>query len=48
MATVYINLIIKSIIGSVRSNPLVDPEVQLTTEGGAFLLTEGELQIIKE
>lgn len=48
MATVFISLVIESIIGSVRSNPLVDPEVQLTTESSAFLLTEGGLQIIKE
>lgn len=48
MATVYISLIIESIIGSVRSNPFVDVEVQLTTESSAFLLTEGGLQIIKE
>ena len=48
MATVYISLIIESIIGSVRSNPLTDPEVQLITESSAFLLTEGGLQIIKE
>ena len=48
MATVYISLIIESIIGSVRSNPPTDAPVQLKTESDAYLLTEGGLQIVKE
>jgi hypothetical protein len=48
MATVYISLIIESIIGSVRNDPINDPPVQLVTESLAFLTTEGGVLLIKE
>lgn len=48
MATVYISLIIDSIIGSVRNDPINDPPVQLVTESLAYLITEGGTLLVKE
>ena len=48
MATVYISLVIESVIGSVRADPNNDPEVQLKTENDNFIVTEGGTLLIKE
>lgn len=45
MATVYINVNVSSVIGSVRRNPYVDNPVQLLTEAGLFINTENLFEL---
>ena len=45
MATVYINVNVSSVIGSVRRNPYVDNPVQLLTEPGLFINTENLFEL---
>jgi ABC-type lipopolysaccharide export system ATPase subunit len=40
MATVFISLVIESIIGSVRRNPFADDPIQLITEFGELVQDE--------
>jgi hypothetical protein len=45
VATVYINVNVSSVIGSVRRNPYVDNPVQLLTEAGLFINTENLFEL---
>ena len=45
MATVYINVNLSSVIGSIRRNPYLDDPVQLLTESGLFVNTENLFEL---
>lgn len=45
MATVYINVNLSSVIGSIRRNPYLDDPVQLLTEAGLFVNTENLFEL---
>lgn len=45
MATIFINVNLSSVIGSVRRNPYLDDPVQLLTEAGLFINTENLFEL---
>jgi hypothetical protein len=45
VATVYINVNLSSVIGSIRRNPYLDDPVQLLTESGLFVNTENLFEL---
>lgn len=45
MATIFINVNVSSVIGSVRRNPYLDDPVQLLTEAGLFINTENLFEL---
>lgn len=45
MATIFINVNVSSVIGSVRRNPYIDNPVQLLTEAGLFINTENLFEL---
>lgn len=45
MATIFINVNLTSVIGSVRRNPYLDDPVQLLTEAGLFINTENLFEL---
>jgi hypothetical protein len=45
VATIFINVNVSSVIGSVRRNPYLDDPVQLLTEAGLFINTENLFEL---
>lgn len=45
MATVYINVNLSSVIGSIRRNPYLDDPVQIITQDGRFINTQNLFEL---
>lgn len=45
MATVYINVNLSSVIGSIRRNPYLDDPIQIITQDGRFINTQNLFEL---